>query len=81
MEIETRELWRKVEEAVLSERDRRALCLIISGERSTDVLAEALELADLPPSERRRQVKQHRDRLVKILERLGERLGHDDEDA
>jgi RNA polymerase sigma-70 factor (ECF subfamily) len=77
--IEAQDLWLKVEEEVSSERDRRVLKLILSGERSTEALAEALELTDLPPGERRRKVKQHRDRLVKILKRLGEGLGHDDD--
>ena len=77
--IEAREVWRKVEEQVPSERDRRALKVILSGERSTEELAEALELADLPQTERRRAVKRHRDRLLKTLERLGVKLRqHDD---
>lgn len=72
--VQARELWPKVEKAVTSDRDRMALTLILSGESSTEVLAEALGLADLPPDEQRRQVKQHRDRLFKVLERLGARL-------
>ena len=79
--IEARELWLKVEKAVPNERDRRALKLMLSGERSTQALAEALEIAELAPVAQRRQVKQHRDRLLKVLERLGKRLGHDDEDT
>ncbi len=76
-EVETHELWQRVEEAVPSERDRRVLKLILSGERSTAALAEALDITGLPPLEQRREVKQHRDRLMKILKRLGMRLGHD----
>ncbi len=78
-EVEAQELWQRVEEAVPYERDRRVLRLILSGERSTAALAEALDLTGLSPLEQRREVKQHRDRLMKVLKRLGARLGHDEE--
>jgi len=78
-EVEARELWQKVENAVPDERDRRMLKLILEGERSTDAFAEALELGVLSPLAQRRLVKQHRDRLMKVLERLGTRLGHDED--
>ncbi len=78
-EVEAQELWQRVEEAVPNERDRRVLKLILAGERSTAALAEALEITGLSPLEQRRQVKQHRDRLLKVLERLGSRLGHDED--
>jgi len=77
-EVEARELWQWVEKMVPKERDRRVLKLILAGERSTAVLAEALDINGLSPIEQRREVKQHRDRLMKILERLGVRLRHDD---
>jgi len=72
--VEARELWQKVERALQDERDRAALALILDGERSTEALAEALGLQGLPQLERQREVKRHRDRLVKVLERLGARL-------
>jgi RNA polymerase sigma-70 factor (ECF subfamily) len=78
-EIEAHELWQRIEEAVPSERDRRVLKLILAGERSTAALAEAVGVTGISPFEQRREVKQHRDRLMKILERLGMRLGHDDD--
>jgi RNA polymerase sigma-70 factor, ECF subfamily len=71
---ETQKLWRKIELVVQDERDRLALALILDGERSTDVLAETLGIKTETPMERRRAVKRHRDRLMKILERLGEKL-------
>lgn len=77
--VEARKLWQKVENAVPDERDRRMLKLILEGERSTDAFAEALELGVLSPLAQRRLVKQHRDRLMKVLERLGTRLGHDED--
>ncbi|MGA9306243.1 MAG: sigma factor [Candidatus Sulfotelmatobacter sp.] len=78
VQLDARILWRKVEETVPSERDRRALGLILSGERSTNLLAEALEITGLPTPEQQHEVKQHRDRLLKILERLGKRIRDND---
>jgi RNA polymerase sigma-70 factor (ECF subfamily) len=67
-------LWQKIEQVVENERDRLALALILDGERSTDVLADALGIRVDTQLERQRAVKRHRDRLLKVLERLGERL-------
>lgn len=78
-QIEAHELWQRVEEAVPSERDRRALKLILTGERSASALAEALDITGRSPLEQRREVKRHRDRLMRILERLGTRLANDDD--
>ncbi|WNG55035.1 sigma-70 family RNA polymerase sigma factor [Archangium gephyra] len=66
-----------------SERDKKAVKLILEGERSTERLAEALELGPLPRDELKRKVKQHRDRLLKLLVRFGqslERGGKEDSD-
>lgn len=66
-----------------SERDKKAVRLILEGERSTDRLAAALELGPLPRDELKRKVKQHRDRLLKLLVRFGqslERGGKEDSD-
>jgi RNA polymerase sigma-70 factor (ECF subfamily) len=76
-DIEARELWRRVQETVQDPRDRRALELILDGERSTNVLAETLGLSSLPADEWPRAVKRHRDRLVKVLGRIGKRLRDD----
>ena len=56
---------------LLKDEDMAAFKLIMSGERSTERLAEALGLGSLPPEQMRREVKQHRDRLMKILKRFG----------
>ncbi|CAN96317.1 ECF-family RNA polymerase sigma factor [Sorangium cellulosum So ce56] len=76
--VEARQLWEMVEGVLPQERDRQAIALILSGESSTDVLAEALGLTGMPAAELRRRVKQHRDRLMKVLERLEARQGHDE---
>lgn len=67
-------LWQKIEQVVQNERDRLALALILDGERSTDAIADALGIHASTQLERQRAVKRHRDRLLKILDRLGEKL-------
>lgn len=63
-----------LERQVTSETDRRFLTFILKGERSTDKFAEVLGIQDLPKEEKARTVKQHKDRLKKIIERLRNRL-------
>ncbi|WNG20785.1 NACHT domain-containing protein [Cystobacter fuscus] len=55
----------------LNEGDRASLRLLVSGENSTEKLAEALGLNISSPEQMRQEVKRHRDRLLKILQRLG----------
>ena len=80
-EVEARlALARLVEKGLLkNERDWAALRLILQGERSTEILAKALGLSELPPEERKKAVKRHRDRLMKLLERRGKKEKPDDE--
>ncbi|ATB40439.1 hypothetical protein CYFUS_005888 [Cystobacter fuscus] len=67
-----RALDRLVERGHLKdERDVAFLRLFLSGERSTERLAEVLGLGSSPLEQKRRAVKRHRDRLMKILERFG----------
>jgi hypothetical protein len=61
----------------LTEPEARVLELMLRGERKMDVFAEAYGVADRPREERRRVVKQVKDRLKKRLERAG----RDDEHA
>ncbi|MCY1074747.1 RNA polymerase sigma factor [Archangium lansingense] len=60
------------------ERDQNALLLILQGERSTEELARALGLPPMPTLELRREVKRHRDRLMKLLERFGKEDSDDE---
>lgn len=76
---EAAKLWDRIEEALPDERDRAAVRLIIDRDRSTDALAAALELPPMPDDELRAATKRHRDRLVKVLERIGEKLDGGDE--
>jgi len=71
---EAQRLWQKIEQVVENERDRLALALHLDGERAPAVPADALGIRVDTQLERQRAVKRHRDRLLKVLERLGERL-------
>jgi RNA polymerase sigma-70 factor (ECF subfamily) len=76
--VVARELWHKVDQAVKDDRDRAALAMILDGERSTEAIAEALDIQGVTQLERQREVKRHRDRLIKVLKRLGARLLDDE---
>lgn len=52
------------------ERDRRAVLLVISNERSTDAFAEVWGVAELPPTERCAAVKRNKDRVKARIRRL-----------
>jgi DNA-directed RNA polymerase specialized sigma24 family protein len=56
--------------------EARFLELMLRGERKTDAYAEACGVADRPPEERRRIVKQVKDRLKKRVERAGRNDEH-----
>jgi RNA polymerase sigma-70 factor (ECF subfamily) len=74
VEVEARRIWKMVESTVSEKRDRDALRLILAGEGSTVALAEALGVSGLSDVDRQREVKRNRDRLLKVLERLGGQL-------
>ncbi|WP_157823981.1 RNA polymerase sigma factor [Melittangium boletus] len=68
----SRAVDRLIEKGLLKdERDVAALRLILSGESSTETLARALGLDTSCLERMRQEVKRHRDRLMKILERFG----------
>ncbi|SEM43031.1 RNA polymerase sigma-70 factor, ECF subfamily [Stigmatella aurantiaca] len=62
---------------VLSEQDQAMLRLVLTGESSTEELAKALRLPPMSKEDRRLEVKRHRDRLMKLLERF---FGKEDSD-
>jgi RNA polymerase sigma-70 factor, ECF subfamily len=62
---------KRLEKYDINQGDQAVLRLILQGERSTRQLAEVLGLDALSEDEMRREVKRHRDRLMKLLERLG----------
>ena len=62
-----------LDRTVTSQRDREFLTLMLTGERSTERFAELLGIQALPKSEQAKVVKQHKDRLKKVVERLQRR--------
>ncbi|ATB30235.1 NACHT domain-containing protein [Melittangium boletus] len=62
------------QEHLRDEKDVAFLRLILSGEGSTEKLAEVLGLETDSQEQMRRDVKRHRDRLAKMLERFGKEL-------
>ncbi|WP_448639432.1 hypothetical protein [Geodermatophilus sp. URMC 63] len=61
-----------VADAFPEERDRQLIWLMcVEGSRSTDEAAKVLQLLDLPPDERARAVRRHKDRIMQRLRRLG----------
>jgi len=69
--VEARLFMERIDRAGLPEKDRAFLKLVLQGERSTHILAEAIGLPPAPEADHRREVKRHRDRLMKFLGRLG----------
>ena len=53
-------------------RDRRLAELVLDGERSVEPYARILKVNNLPIDEQRREVKRHKDRIKKRLERYGQ---------
>lgn len=56
-------------------RDLAILKLILAGEKKTEAFAKVLEIEDRSPQEKRREVKRHKDRIQKRLERYGKSIG------
>jgi RNA polymerase sigma-70 factor (ECF subfamily) len=76
--VEAKLAAKLLDDSRLDEREWEFLRLVLQGEGSTRRLAGVLGLDELPEDEMRREVKRHRDRLMKLLERLGKE-GSDDE--
>jgi DNA-directed RNA polymerase specialized sigma24 family protein len=70
-------LLRRLRNELPEPRDWEALCLILDGVKKTAVFARLYGLADLPPAEQARAVKQHKDRVKQRARRLGVRLRHE----
>jgi RNA polymerase sigma-70 factor, ECF subfamily len=70
-DLASQRMMARVREAVETPEDAKVLQLMIDGERGTDRFAQVLGLEGLTADERRREVKRHKDRLKKRLERLG----------
>ena len=59
-------------------KDRKAVELMMEGEKSTEAFVEVYDLQELSLQEQRDAVKRHKDRIKKRLQRFGESLsGHE----
>jgi RNA polymerase sigma-70 factor (ECF subfamily) len=59
-------------------RDLEILKLILAGEKKTEAFAKVLEIENRSPEEQRKEVKRHKDRIKKRLERYGEAIRNDE---
>jgi hypothetical protein len=67
-------LVRLIHERLPDPRDREAVALMLDGVRETAVYARVFGITHLPTDEQRKEVKRRKDRLDKVLKRLGARL-------
>lgn len=74
MRIDAERMRGQIEELFKDPVDRKLVELVIDNERSTRVFASVLGLEGLSEEEQRKQVKQHKDRIKKRLQRYGERF-------
>ncbi|MCY1031662.1 hypothetical protein OV207_09375 [Corallococcus sp. BB11-1] len=77
--VETALALKRIERRNMKPGDLGLLELVLQGESSTLALARPLGLEDLPEAERKRGVKQNRDRVLKLLRRLGKEEDSHDE--
>jgi hypothetical protein len=62
-------VWPRLREILPDERDRQVLRLMMEGIRDTSAYAEVLAISHLPAEDRTREVKRHKDRVKKHLQR------------
>jgi hypothetical protein len=67
-------IMRKLDEALPNPQDREAVRLMMDGVRETKIYARLYGITDLPLEDQQKQVKNHKDRLDKVMKRLGMRL-------
>lgn len=69
--VDSQKMWEEVYKLFPELRDLEILKLIMAGERKTEAFAKVLEIESKSPEEQRREVKRHKDRIQKRLERYG----------
>lgn len=68
-DIEQSDIGARIREALPDPTDQQLLALMMDGERKTQVYAQVLGVASLPIKEQEAQVKRHKDRIKKRLQR------------
>lgn len=77
-EIDRAELEQLLREKLPDERDRQAAAMILEGVRQSEEYARLYGLMHLPIADRRNEVKRIKDRLDKVMKRLGTRIRGDE---
>ncbi|AEI68014.1 RNA polymerase sigma factor [Corallococcus macrosporus] len=77
LSVEARLTVRKLEQINFRTEERKLLGPVLQGEGATEELGKVLGLDSLSELEQRREVKRHRDRLMKRLARVGKEDAHD----
>lgn len=76
--MDQKEVEQRLRERLPDERDRTAAAMMLDRVRRSAEYAQLYGLTHLPPEEQRRQVKQIKDRLDKVMKRLGMRARGDE---
>jgi len=72
--LDSQRTWGEVGKLFSELRDLEILKLIMAGEKKTEVFAKVLEIENRSPEEQRKEVKRHKDRIQKRLERYGKAI-------
>lgn len=62
-------VWSRIAGIIPDKTDQQLVHLMMSGARETQLFAQVLGIDNLPADEQARQVKQHKDRLKKVIQR------------
>jgi hypothetical protein len=72
--LDSEDMWQEIKKLFSGPKDSETLRLMLEGERSTEAFVKVLGLDGLTLPEQRRQVKQHKDRIAKRIERYGKKI-------
>ena len=72
--LDSQRTWGEVGKLFSGLRDLEILKLIMAGEKKTEIFAKVLEIENRSPEEQRKEVKRHKDRIQKRLERYGKAI-------
>jgi RNA polymerase sigma-70 factor (ECF subfamily) len=75
--FDSQKMWEEVCKLFPELRDLEILKLIMAGEKKTEAFAKVLEIENRSPEEQRKEVKRHKDRIQKRLERYGKAIRKD----
>jgi RNA polymerase sigma-70 factor (ECF subfamily) len=76
--FDSQKMWEEVCKLFPELRDLEILKLIMAGEKKTEAFAKVLQIENRSPEEQRKEVKRHKDRIQKRLERYGKAIRKDE---